>query len=164
MELITPGLGLIFWMLISFSILLFVLGKFAWPSITKALKEREASIEEALHAADKAREEMKQLHADNEKLLNEAKDERDAMLRDARKMKDAILDEARERANLEYNRILESSREAIHNEKMAAMTELKNQLAHLSIEIAEVILREKLTDKEKQSQYLTKLIDEAKFN
>ncbi len=164
MELVTPGLGLIVWMLISFSILLFILGKFAWPSITKALKEREATIEDALQLANKTREEMKTLQAHNEKLLVEAKEERDAMLRDARKMKDGIIDEAREKANKEYNRILESSREAIHNEKMAAMVELKNQLAQLSIEIAETILREKLKDPEKQSQYLTKLINEAKFN
>lgn len=164
MELIQPGLGLIFWMLLSFSILLFILGKFAWKPITKALKEREQTIDNALHAADKAREDMEKLKFDNEVLLKEAKEERDAILRDARKVRDKIIDEARDKANDEANRIVENAKERIENEKMAAMTGLKNQIASLSIDIAEKILQKELSNEQKQKTYVQKLIDEVNFN
>ncbi|MCF8234824.1 MAG: F0F1 ATP synthase subunit B [Bacteroidales bacterium] len=164
MELVSPGIGLIFWMTLSFAILIWILGKFAWKPIMKSLKEREDSIDEALHAADKAREEMKQLKFSNEKLLAEAKDERDAILRDARKVRDKIIDEAREKANQEANRIVENAKGRIENEKMAAMTDLKNQLASLSIEIAEKVLKQELSDEKKQKDYVQKLIDEINFN
>jgi F-type H+-transporting ATPase subunit b len=164
MELIQPGIGLIFWMLISFGILLFILGKFAWKPITKALKERDETIDSALHAADKAREEMEKLKFDNEVLLKEAKEQRDAILRDARKVRDKIIDEARDKANDEANRIVENAKERIENEKMAAMTDLKNQIASLSIDIAEKILQKELSDEQKQKAYVQKLIDEVNFN
>jgi len=164
MELVSPGIGLIFWMTLSFAILIWVLGKFAWKPIMKSLKERENSIDEALHAADKAREEMKQLKFSNEKLLAEAKDERDAILRDARKLRDKMIDEAREKANQEANRIVENAKGRIENEKMAAMTDLKNQLASLSIEIAEKVLKQELSDEKKQKNYVQKLINEINFN
>ncbi len=164
MELVSPGLGLIFWMTLSFAILLWILGKFAWKPIIKSLKERENSIDEALHAADKAREEMKKLKFDNEQLLNEAKEERDEILKAARKVRDKIIDEAREKANNVANRIVENAKERIENEKMAAMTELKNQLASLSIEIAEKILQHELSDTKKQEAYVRKLVDEIHFN
>ncbi len=111
MELIQPGIGLIFWMLLAFSILLWLLGKFAWKPIMKSLKEREDKIDDALHAADKAREDMKKLKFSNEKLLNEAKEERDAILRDARKVKEKIIEDARDKANEEANRIVENAKE-----------------------------------------------------
>ena len=113
MELVQPGLGLIFWMTISFSILIFILAKFAWKPIMKGLKEREDSIDQALHAADKAREEMKQLQFSNEQLLKEAKEERDNILRDARHVKENIIEEARVKANEEANRIIENAKESI---------------------------------------------------
>jgi len=164
MELVTPGIGLIVWMTLSFGIVLFVLGKFAWKPIMKSLKEREGTIESALNEANKAREEMKTLHFDNEKLLRDAKEERDAILNDARKVRDSIIEKSKLRANEEANRIVESAKEAIHNEKMAAITDLKNQLATLSIEIAEKILREELSDGKKQKDYVKKLMDEINFN
>ncbi|MDO9511333.1 MAG: F0F1 ATP synthase subunit B [Bacteroidales bacterium] len=164
MELVKPAIGLLFWMLISFGALLFILSKFAWPAITKALKEREKSIEEALHLAETARGEMKKLKFDNEQLLKEAKEERDAILKDARKIKDSIVNEAHNKAHLEYERMIEVAREGIKNEKMAAITELKNQLAILSIEVAEKILREELSKDKKQDQYVKSLVDEMKFN
>ena len=164
MELVSPGIGLIFWMTLAFGLVLFVLGKFAWKPILKALKEREQSIEDALHAADKAREEMKLLKFDNEKLLAEAKEERDEILRAARKVREKLLDDARLKANDEANRILEAARENINNEKMAAITDLKNQLASLSIEIAEKVLREKLSDDPKQQALVKKLMQEVRFN
>ncbi|HPE55036.1 MAG TPA: F0F1 ATP synthase subunit B [Bacteroidales bacterium] len=164
MELVQPGLGLIFWMTISFSILIFILAKFAWKPIMKGLKEREDSIDQALHAADKAREEMKQLQFSNEQLLKEAKEERDNILRDARHVKENIIEEARVKANEEAIRIIENAKESIQFEKLAAIHDMKNQLADLSIEIAEKILRQELSDKSKHNQLIERLLNEIKEN
>lgn len=164
MELITPSLGLIFWMTLAFGLLWFILGRYAWPAIIKALKEREASIEQALHEADKAREEMMQLKIDNEALYKAAKEERDMIMRDARKVADTMIEDARLRAHREYLTLMESARESIQNEKMAAIVDLKNQLAQLSVEIAEKILKEKLDGSPSQNAYVKRLVDEAKFN
>lgn len=164
MELVSPGIGLIFWMTLSFGIVLFILAKFAWKPILKSLRDREDSIDEALNTANKAREEMKQLKFDNEALLKEAKSERDGILHDARDVRDTIIEESKIKANEEANRIIESAKETIQNEKLAAITDLKNQVAILSIEIAEKILREELSEDKKQKQYVQKLIDEVKIN
>jgi F-type H+-transporting ATPase subunit b len=164
MELIQPGLGLIFWMTISFGLVLFLLGKYAWKPIMKMLREREESIEQALHAADKARDEMKNLVSDNERLLAEAKNERDAILGEARKIREKIIEEARGKANEEAERIVENARERIENEKMAAITELKNQIALLSIEIAEKLIREELSHDKKQEGLIRKMLDDVKSN
>lgn len=164
MELVTPGIGLIFWMTLSFGLLLFVLTKFAWKPIMSMLREREKSIEDALHEADKARNEMKMLKSSNEQLLNEAKEERDAILKDARKIREKLIEESRDKANREFNRLVESAQEAIRNEKMAAITELKNEIATLSIDIAEKLMRERLTAAEKQDALVQKLINEIKIN
>ncbi len=164
MELVSPGIGLIFWMTLSFGIVLFILGKFAWKPILKSLHEREDSIDEALNTANKAREDMKQLKFDNEALLKEAKGERDAILHDARDIKDTIIEESKIKANEEANRIIEAAKEAIQHEKLAAITDLKNQVATLSIEIAEKILKEELSDDKRQEEYVQKLIDEVEIN
>lgn len=164
MELITPGLGLIFWMTLVFLLLLFILGKFAWKPILKSLKDREASIREALHSADKARQEMKDLQFSNEALLREAKNERDAILNEARKIKDKIIEEARQKATEEAGRIVDATKITINNEKMAAMTDLKNQVADLSLEIAKKIIQRELSDPKKQEEYLRVLLKEVKFN
>jgi F-type H+-transporting ATPase subunit b len=164
MELVQPGLGLIVWMTVAFSLLIWILGKFAWKPIMKGLKEREASIDEALNQANKAREEMKELKFSNEQLLKEAKEERDDILREARKVKESIIEEAREKANAEANRIVENAKEAIQYEKMAALHEMKNQLAHLSIEIAEKIIREELSAKDKHKNLIEKMLKEIKSN
>ena len=116
MALINPGLGLVVWMTLAFLVVLFILKKYAWIPIMKALKEREGSIEESLRAAEKARDEMKDLKLDNEKLLREAKDERDAILREARKIKENIINEAKEKANTEAGIIVESAKKRIENE------------------------------------------------
>lgn len=164
MELITPGLGLIFWMTLAFLLLIFILGKFAWKPILQSLKERETSIHEALNAANQAREEMKQLKAGNEELLQEAKNERDAILNEARKIKDKIIEEARQKAGEEAARIVASAKDSINNEKMAAMTELKNQIAESSLTLARFILKRELSDPEKQEEYVRELLKEIKFN
>jgi F-type H+-transporting ATPase subunit b len=164
MNLITPDLGLVFWMTLCFLVLLFVLIKFAWKPVMKSLKERETRIEDALEQAGKAREEMKELKFSNEQLLKEAKEERDGILRDARKIRESIIEEARDKAGAEANRIIEGARENIHFEKMAALTELKNQIAILSIQIAEKVLNEELSKDEKQKQLIDKLLKEVNFN
>ncbi|MCP4553354.1 MAG: F0F1 ATP synthase subunit B [Bacteroidetes bacterium] len=164
MELVSPGIGLIFWMTLSFGIVLFILKKFAWKPIMQSLKDREATIDDALNQANKAREEMKQLHFDNEKLLKEAKEERNAILKDARKVRDSVIEESKLKANEEANRIVESAKESIQNEKMAAITDLKNQIASLSINIAEKILKQELSEDKKQKDYIKKLMDEVNIN
>ncbi len=164
MELVTPSLGLIFWMTIAFFFLLLVLGKYAWKPVMKSLKEREHRIADALNEAEKAREEMKELKFSNEELLKQAKEERDDILREARKVREAIIEEAREKANAEADRIIENARQSIHYEKMAAITELKNQIAVLSIEIAEKVLSQELSKDDKQKQLIDKMLGEVNFN
>lgn len=164
MELIKPSIGLVFWMSVSFLTVMFILGKFAWPMILKSLKEREESIANALNSAKKAKEEMAALKADNEKLLMQARAERDQMLKEARDTKDAIIAEAKNKATAEANRILAQTRETINNEKMAAITELKNQVAAMSVEIAEKILRQELSNDEKQKSLMDNLIKDISLN
>jgi F-type H+-transporting ATPase subunit b len=164
MQLVTPGIGLIFWMLVSFSLVLYILAKFAWGPIMKGIHQREDTIEKALEAANEAKKEMLQLKAGNEQLLREAKDERDALMRDARKVKEAILDQARAKAAEESARILENARENIQFEKMAAINDLKNQIASISIEIAEKLIGKELENKQQQQQLTEKLLKDVKIN
>jgi len=151
-------------MTLSFSALIFILAKFAWKPILQGLKERENSIDEALNAANKAREDMKELKFSNEELIKEAKEDRDVILREARAVKDRIIDEAKDRASVEAARIVEAAKESIQYEKMAAITDLKNQLATLSIEIAEKVLKKELSAKDKHKDLVDRLIGEVKFN
>jgi F-type H+-transporting ATPase subunit b len=164
MELVNPGIGLIFWMTVAFAAILYILGKFAWKPILKALKERETSIDEALHSAEKAREEMKQMQFSNEQLLKEAKNERDAILAQARKIKDSIIEESKIKASEEANRIIISAKESIQNEKMSALTDLKNQIGELAIEVARKILARELSEPKKQEEYIRQLIKDVKLN
>jgi|SRR6185436_8790305 len=163
-KLIQPEIGLIFWMTLSFLVVLFLLGKFAWKPILKALSDREQNIEDALNTAKKAKEEMVALKADNERLLTEARAERDSMLKEARDAKDNIIAEAKGKAQSEANKIMASARESINNEKMAAITELKNQVARMSIEIAEKILRHELSQDEKQKALVENLLKDISLN
>jgi len=164
MDLITPEIGLIFWTTLSFVILLFILGKFAWKPILNAVNDREDSIKNALTEAEKAREEMQNLKSDNEKILKEARAERDAMLKDARDIKTSIIDEAKEEAKTQATKLIEQARTAIQNEKMAAITDLKNQVADLSINIAEKVVKSELSNKDKQEQLVEQMLDEIKLN
>ena len=164
MDLVIPSIGLIFWTSLVFIILLFLLGKFAWKPILSSVKERETKIESALEASKKAREEMAALKSQNEDLRKEALVERDALLKEAREMKDKIVAEAKNTAKEEGERIIESAREVITNEKMAAVTEIKNQVATLSIEIAEKIVKEKLSTDEKQKTLVDGLVKEINLN
>ena len=157
--LINPGLGTFVWMLVSFGILAFILIKWGWPMILKALKSREEAIANSLNEAAKAREEMKGLVAHNEELLRQAKIERDEMLRNARVASDQIVEEARAKATAEADRIVEAARENINYEKLKAMHELKNQIANLSIEIAEKLIRAELSDKSKADALIQKELE-----
>ncbi len=150
MELLNPGQGLVFWMVLTFGLLLFLLRRFAWKPILRAIKQREERIEDALKLTEVTRAEMEQLQFDNKVLFNQAKEERDAILREARSLKESIIEEARIRAGEEAERIIASAKDSIHFEKLAAITELKNQLAQMSIDIAEKVLEHELSDPEKQ--------------
>jgi F-type H+-transporting ATPase subunit b len=141
-----------------------ILGKFAWPMILKALKEREESIANALNSARKAKEEMASLKADNEKLIIQARAERDQLLKEARDTRDAIVAEAKNKAQAEANKIMAQTRESINNEKIAAISELKNQVAAMSIEIAEKILRQELSNDEKQKNLMANLMKDVSLN
>lgn len=164
MDLITPGIGMIFWSTLFFLVLLFILGKFAWPAILTAVKARNESIRLALEAADRAKEEMAQLKADNEKILAEAKAERDALMREAKAIKDKMISEAKDKAAEEAGKLVKNAREAIQREKAAAINDMKVQMASLSVDIAEKILRLKLEESKAQKELVDRLINEADLN
>jgi len=164
MGLITPDPGLFFWMIVSFLIVFFILKKYAWKPVMNALKNREKSIENALRQADKVKLEMEKLQSDNLKLLAEARVERDKILKDARLMKDKIIDEAKGQAQDEAKKLVESARTSIQNEKKAAIKEIKDQVAVLSIQIAEKLIKDKLAANANQSDYIDKLLKEIKLN
>ena len=164
MDLVTPGIGLIFWTTLFFLILLFVLGKFAWPAILTAIRARNESIKQALDSAERAKKEMAKLQADNEKVLAEAKAERDAMMKEAKQMKEKLIADAKEEAGKEAKKLVANAREAIQAEKKAAINDLKSQVANLSLDIAEKILKTKLEDSKAQKELVSKLINEADLN
>lgn len=164
MDLVTPEIGLVFWTSLVFIIVLIILRRVAWKPILTAVSEREESIENALSSAEKAREEVANMKADNERILNEARAERDAILKEAREMKDSIVAEAKAKATEEGDKMITAAQEAIHNQKQAAITELKNQVAALSIEIAEKILRQQLADKDSQKEMVDKMLKEIGQN
>jgi F-type H+-transporting ATPase subunit b len=143
---------------------LFVLAKFAWKPILNGLNERESNIEQALLSAEKAKNEMAQLKADNEKLLAEARKERDSILRDATAAANKLKDEAREQASQESAKIVADAKASIETEKKAALAEVKQQVAQLSLEIAEKVLREKLSDDKAQKAYVSKLVKDLNEN
>ena len=164
MDLITPELGLIFWTGISFLILLFILAKFAWKPILKSVNDREEGIKEALESAEKARREMQNLKADNERILKEARVERETMLKEAREIKAKMITDAKEEAQIQANKMIEQAQIAIESEKKSAMAALKNHVAGLSVDIAEKMIREQLSNKEKQLKLVEDMLAEAKLN
>ena len=150
MDLLTPGIGLIFWQVVIFLLLVVLLGIFAWRPILDSLKIREESIEEALRSADEAREEMSKLQADNEKLLAQAREERDVLLKEAAKMAGQLKDDAKEDAKKITSKLIEDAKASIVSEKEAALKEVRNQVAELSVEIAEKLIRKSLGDEKSQ--------------
>ena len=161
MELVTPAIGLIFWTTVVFTLLVLLLKKFAWKPILSAVDERNKSIKDSLAQAEKARSEMSELTANNEKIIAQAKVDRDIILKEARDMKNEIISEAKDKANKEADKIVSTAKEQISNEKMKALTELKNHVADLSIDMAEKILKLELSDASKQKELITKALNET---
>ncbi|TVZ56339.1 ATP synthase F0 subcomplex B subunit [Lutibacter sp. Hel_I_33_5] len=164
MDLITPGLGLIFWTAITFLCLLFILKKFAWKPILGAVSDREKSIKDALASAEEAKKEMQNLTADNEKLIKEARIERDAMLKEAREIKESIIAEAKDEAKEVTTSLIEKAQASIQQEKQAALAELKKQVADLSIGIAESVIKKELTSKDDQLKLVEGMLEEVTLN
>jgi len=158
------SLGLFFWMGVLFVVLVFLLKKFAWKPILDAVNDREEGIKKALASAEKAKKEMQNLASDNEALVKEARAERDAMLKEAREIKAKIVAEAKDEAQTQANKMIEQAQTAIASEKKSAMAELKNHVASLSVEIAEKMVREQLSSKDKQLKLVEELLGEAKLN
>ena len=158
------SVGLFFWQTLLFVILVFFLRKYAWKPILNAVEEREDGIKNALESAEKAKQEMENLNADNERILAEARIERDTLLKEAREMKNNIINEAKEQAGSEADKILSSAKEQINNEKMKAITELKNSVADLSIDMAKMVLKSELKNSDKQKQLVTEALKEVTLN
>lgn len=164
MDLITPEFGLVFWTAITFLFLLLILRKFAWKPILGAVSDREEGIKDALASAENARKEMENLHADNERILKEARLERETMLKEAREIKAKMISDAKEEAQEQANKMITQAQSAIESEKKSAMAELKNHVAGLSVEIAEKVVRQELSNKDKQLALVESMLNEAKLN
>jgi len=164
MGLVMPDFGLFFWMLVSFSILLWLLKRFAWSPILTALTARANTIEEALKSAEIAKEEMLRLQSGNEKILKEAILERERIVKEARDLKDSIIRDARQEASIEATKVIEAAREAIEHERLAAITEIKTLIAGFSVDIAGKILQSKLKDNKEQKELIQNYIDQINLN
>lgn len=162
--LLTPDIGLIFWTTLLFLTLWFLLGKFAWKPLISALKEREGSIENSLRQAEKTRQEMAELKTTHEQLLMEAKEERARIIKEAKEIKDSMITEAREKANAEYQKIIDSASAEIHNQKMAAIIDVKNLIGSTAIELATKVLHKELSDKNAQEKYVEQELNNIKLN
>lgn len=156
--------GLFFWQIIIFVLLLLLLRKFAWKPILNAVNDREEGIKNALDSAEKAKLEMQNLQADNEKLLQEARVEREMMMKEAREIKAKMIADAKEDAKTEADKMVAQAQAAIESEKKSAIAELKQQVASLSLEIAEKVVKHELSDKDKQLQLVDEMLSDAKLN
>ena len=159
--MITPGLGLVFWMTLTFAVLMFLLAKYAWKPILNALNERETTIVDALNQAKLAREEVQNLKAENERIIQEAKIEKDNILREAR---DRMINEAKDTAKVEGEKMIEAARHSIAMEKAAAIDDMKKQIGSLSVDIAETILKKKLDNKDAQNDLVANLLNDKNLN
>jgi len=164
MDLLTPSFGLIIWTLLAFIIVFFILKKYAWKPILSSLDQREKGIADSLETAERVRGEMAQLKSENEELLARAREERGVMLKEARETKEKIINEAKEQAKLEANKIISEAQQAITVQKMAALTEVKNEVGKLVIEISEKVLRKELNNKQAQEAHIVSLVNEVKLN
>ena len=164
MDLLTPELGLFFWTLVAVLAVFFILRKFAWKPILNMLGEREKGIADSIATAERVRNEMSQLKAENEKLLAQAREERTVMLKEAKEMKDRIVNDAKDQAKAEANKIIIDAQHQIEQQKMAALTEVKNEIGNLAIEVAGKILRKQLSAAEGQEAYMSLLSENIKLN
>ena len=164
MDLLLPHLGLIVWTLLAFLIVFFILKKYAWKPILKSLGEREINIANSIASAEKVKLEMAQLKNDNEALLAQAREERAIMLKEAKERKDKIINDAKEEAKVQAAKIINDAQASINNQKMAALTEIKNQVGNLVIEVSEKVLRRELGNKADQEIFIKQLANDAKLN
>lgn len=156
--------GLFFMLLIILLALIFLMVKFAWKPIMNSLNEREDGIKSALEEAENARKEMQNLHADNERLLQEARAERDAMLKEAREIKEKIVADAKEQSIIEGDKLIAQAKATIDSEKKAAVADIKNQVANLSVQIAEKVIKEQLSNNDKQLKLVEDMVGDIKLN
>lgn len=164
MDLVTPGIGLVFWTTVTFLLVVFLLIKFAWKPVLRMINERNKSIEDALKLAETTKAEMAKLQADNERIIAEARKERDNLLKEAREMKDQMIAQAKSEASAEANKIMAAAKLSIENEKNQAMQDLKNQVATLSFEIAEKVIGKELENKKVSDEIIAESIKNLKFN
>ncbi len=164
MQLLTPALGLIFWTFLAFVIVFLILKKFAWKPILAALKERETGIADAIASAEKVKAEIASLKSENEALLTKAREERAILIKEAKEQSDKMIADAKEKAKAEYDRIVADAQAAIAQQKNAALTEVKNQVGALVIEVSEKILRRELANKAEQESYINQLAEVVKLN
>jgi F-type H+-transporting ATPase subunit b len=164
MELLTPGIGLVFWQIVVFVLLFILLAVFVWKPVTEALRAREGMIEDSLKAAELAKEEMEQIKADNEYLLQEARIERDEIIKKATEVGNQIKEDAKAETKKISDKMIEDAKSAIETEKKAALAEVKNLVSSLSLEIAEKVIREKLADDKAQKALVEKFVKEVKVN
>ncbi|MFY0602348.1 MAG: F0F1 ATP synthase subunit B [Flavobacteriaceae bacterium] len=161
MDLITPGLGLVFWTAITFLCLLFILRKFAWKPILGAVSDREEGIKKALASAEDAKKEMQNLQSNNEQLLKEARAERDSLMKEAREIKDKMIADAKEEAKEVTSKLIENAQASIEQEKQAALAELKKQVADLSIGIAEAVIKKELDSRDDQLKLVEGILEDV---
>lgn len=164
MEIINPGLGFIFWLSITFVILLFLLKKYAWKPITSAINTRNRAIDEAMNAAEAARAEMASLKSENEKILREAKLEKETIIKEAREMSAKIVAESKEKAQEEANKILQEAKKNILAERQIAMQDIKSEVAMYAVNIAEKILKKEMQQTTIQDKYLNDLVKDIDLN
>ncbi len=164
MDLLLPHLGLIVWTVLAFLVVLFILKKFAWKPILKGLNDREENIANSIATAEKVKLEMSQLKSENEALLVAAREERSIMLREAKEIKDKMINDAKEEAKVQATKIITDANASIHNQKMAALTDIKNQVGKMVIEVSEKVLRRELASKGEQENYIKQLAEEIKLN
>lgn len=164
MDLLLPHLGLIVWTILAFLVVLFILKKYAWSAILKGLNDREANIANSIATAEKVRMEMSQLKSENEALLVAAREERAMMLKEAKEIKDKMINDAKDEAKVQVKKIITDAQASIHNQKMAALTDIKNEVGKMVIEVSEKILRRELSNKSEQENYIKELAEDIKLN
>ena len=164
MDLLLPHLGLIVWTIVAFLVVLFILKKYAWGAILKGLNDREANIANSIATAEKVRMEMSQLKSENEALLVAAREERAMMLKEAKEIKDRMINDAKDEAKVQAKKIITDAQASIHNQKMAALTDIKNEVGKMVIEVSEKILRRELSNKSEQENYIKELAEDIKLN
>ena len=162
--LVLPDIGVVFWNSVAFLGLLFVLGKFAWKPMLKAISDREKGIEDSLAKADKMKADLTAMQNENEALLAKAREERATLIKEAKEASERMIAEAKDKAKSEYERIVADAQVAITQQKNAALTEVKNQVGSLVVEVAEKVLRKELSNKAEQETYIKQLADGVKLN